>query len=51
MYVDLKPKKPGTFLAAKGLARYVECHLILLNAEPKNKKHKIETMKVSQLPK
>ena len=49
MYVELKPKKFETFLAVKGFARYVECHLTLLNAEPKNKKHKKDATKVSQL--
>ena len=49
MYVDLKPTKFETFLAAKGFARYVECHLMLLNAEPKIKKHKKNVTKVSHL--
>ena len=47
MYVDLKPKKFETFLAAKGLARYTECQLLLLNADPKNIKHKKEATRVS----
>ena len=51
IYVDLKPKKFETFLAAKGFARYVECYLLLWNADPKNKKHKKEAVKVSTLGK
>lgn len=49
VYSGLKPKKFETFLAAKGFARYVECCLLLWNADPKNKKYKKEAIKVTYL--
>ena len=46
MYVELKPKKFETFLAAKGFSRFVECCLLLWNNNLKKKKHKKEAEKV-----
>ena len=46
MYVELKPKKFETFLAAKGFSRFVECRLLLWNNNLKKKKHKKEAEKV-----
>ena len=47
MYVDLKPKKFETFMAAKGFSRFVECCLLLWNNELKCKKRKKDAEKVS----